>query len=85
MLTRDPSYEGLKYIRAPLYTFELQGENETHSCLVFEPMRETIYKLQRDLPGEKLPLPLFKAYMYMLLKSLDYLHTECRLIHTAYR
>ncbi|KAG6267840.1 hypothetical protein E4U47_005039 [Claviceps purpurea] len=78
----NPSHEGLKYIRVPLDTFDLQGENGTHSCLVFEPMRETLYKFQRDLPGEKFKLPLFKAYMYMLLKALDYLHTECRLIHT---
>ncbi|KAG6137300.1 hypothetical protein E4U28_004643 [Claviceps purpurea] len=78
----NPPHEGLKYIRVPLDTFDLQGENGTHSCLVFEPMRETLYKFQRDLPGEKFKLPLFKAYMYMLLKALDYLHTECRLIHT---
>ncbi|KAG6157327.1 hypothetical protein E4U26_005130 [Claviceps purpurea] len=78
----NPSHEGLKYIRVPLDVFDLQGENGTHSCLVFEPMRETLYKFQRDLPGEKFKVPLFKAYMYMLLKALDYLHTECRLIHT---
>ncbi|KAG5958526.1 hypothetical protein E4U57_001284 [Claviceps arundinis] len=78
----NPSHKGLKYIRVPLDTFDLQGENGTHSCLVFEPMGETIYKFQQDLPGRKFQLPLFKAYMYMLLQSLDYLHTECRLIHT---
>ncbi|KAG6108857.1 hypothetical protein E4U14_003460 [Claviceps sp. LM454 group G7] len=78
----NPSHEGLKYIRVPLDTFDLQGENGTHSCLVFEPMGETLNKFQQDLPGGKFQLPLFKAYMYLLLQSLDYLHTECRLIHT---
>ncbi|KAG6052654.1 hypothetical protein E4U17_005569 [Claviceps sp. LM77 group G4] len=78
----NPSHEGLKYIRVPLDTFDLQGENGTHSCLVFQPMGETLQKFQQDLPGGKFQLPLFKAYMYLLLQSLDYLHTECRLIHT---
>ncbi|KAG6108853.1 hypothetical protein E4U14_003456 [Claviceps sp. LM454 group G7] len=78
----NPSHEGLKYIRVPLDTFDLKGENGTHHCLVFEPMQETLYKFQRDLPGEKFKLPIFKAYMYLLLQALDYLHTECRLIHT---
>ncbi|KAG6185880.1 hypothetical protein E4U10_005927 [Claviceps purpurea] len=78
----NPSHEGLKYIRVPLDTFDLQGENGTHSCLVFEPMGETLHKFRQDLPGGKFPLPLFKAYMYLLLQALDYLHTECRLIHT---
>ncbi|KAG6072594.1 hypothetical protein E4U33_003204 [Claviceps sp. LM78 group G4] len=39
----NPSHEGLKYIRVPLDVFNLQGENGTHSCLVFEPMGETLY------------------------------------------
>ncbi|KAG6149255.1 hypothetical protein E4U37_006921 [Claviceps purpurea] len=78
----NPWHEGLKYIRVLLDVFDMKGENGTHSCLVFEPMGETLYQFQRSLPGERFQIRHFKAYLYMLLKALDYLHTECRLIHT---
>ncbi|KAG6234561.1 hypothetical protein E4U25_005921 [Claviceps purpurea] len=78
----NPSHEGLKYIRVLLDVFDMKGENGTHSCLVFEPMGETLYQFQRSLPGERFQIRHFKAYLYMLLKALDYLHTDCRLIHT---
>ncbi|KAG6156055.1 hypothetical protein E4U37_000661 [Claviceps purpurea] len=78
----NPSHEGLKYIRTPIDGFDLQGKCGKHSCLVFEPMRETLLEFRQQLPLQRFPLPLFKAYMYFLLQALDYLHTECRLIHT---
>ncbi|KAG6315260.1 hypothetical protein E4U22_007998 [Claviceps purpurea] len=78
----NPSHEGVKHIRVLLDVFDLQGEYGTHACLIFEPMGETLYQFQRGLPGARFQLRHFKAYMYMLLQALDYLHTECRLIHT---
>ncbi|TWU70376.1 hypothetical protein ED733_000055 [Metarhizium rileyi] len=78
----NPSHEGLSHIRTPIDVFDLQGEGGTHTCLVFEPMRETLFQFQRRLPRQRLGLPIFKAYMFCLLQALDYLHTECRLIHT---
>lgn len=79
----NPSHEGLSHIRTPIDVFDLQGECGTHNCLVFEPMRETLSQFQQRLPRQRLGPPLFKAYMFCLLQALDYLHTECRLIHTG--
>lgn len=78
----NPSHEGLSYIRTLIDVFDLQGEGVTHTCLVFEPMRETLYQFQRRLPRQRLGLPISKAYVFCLLHALDYFHTECRLIHT---
>ncbi|QLI65411.1 Dual specificity protein kinase [Metarhizium brunneum] len=78
----NPSHEGLSHIRTPIDVFNLQGECGTHTCLVFEPMRETLFQFQQRLPRQRLGPPIFKAYMFCLLQALDYLHTECRLIHT---
>lgn len=79
----NPSHEGLSYIRTLIDVFDLQGEGVTHTCLVFEPMRETLYQFQRRLPRQRLGLPISKAYVFCLLHALDYFHTECRLIHTG--
>lgn len=46
-------------------------------------MRETLYHWQRRLPKQRLPLLLFKSYAFLTLQALDYLHTECHLIHTG--
>ncbi|POR39058.1 Serine/threonine-protein kinase SRPK [Tolypocladium paradoxum] len=78
----NPSHEGLSCIRIPIDEFQLQGPQGMHSCLVYEPMRETLFQFQRRMPGQRLAMPLFKPYVYLLLQALDYLHTECRLIHT---
>ncbi|KAG6109551.1 hypothetical protein E4U13_005785 [Claviceps humidiphila] len=78
----NPSHEGLKHIQVPLDTFDLQGISGTHPCLVFEPMRGNLCQFQERLPRRRFPLPMFKDYIRSLLQALDYLHTECRLIHT---
>ncbi|TQV94686.1 protein kinase domain-containing protein [Cordyceps javanica] len=38
----DRSHDGLPYLRLPLETFQLSGPHGTHSCLVYEPLRETL-------------------------------------------
>ncbi|KHO11487.1 tyrosinase precursor [Metarhizium robertsii ARSEF 23] len=78
----DPSHEGLSFIRLPLEAFQLHAPQGSYFCLVFEPMRETLFDLQRRLPGNRIPLQLFKLYVFCLLEALDYLHSACHLIHT---
>lgn len=79
----DPSHEGLSFLRVPIDEFQLKTAAGTHFCLVYEPMRETLFRLQHRLKRQRLALPLFKFFMYCLLQALDYLHTECRVIHTG--
>ncbi|KAJ2977856.1 hypothetical protein NUW58_g7680 [Xylaria curta] len=78
----DPSHGGLSFIRTSIDEFQLNGPDGTHSCLVYTPMRETLFQLQHRLQRERLAPPLFKFFMYCLLEGLDYLHTKCGLIHT---
>ncbi|KAI1124798.1 kinase domain protein [Nemania abortiva] len=78
----DKSHEGRSYIRLPIGHFDLHGPLGIHACIVYEPMRETLLQFQTRLPRERLNIPLFKLYIYVLLQALDYLHTKCHLIHT---
>ncbi|KAJ5937020.1 hypothetical protein N7466_003470 [Penicillium verhagenii] len=50
-------------------------------CLVYEAMREPLWIFQRRFIDRKLPLPIAKAYIYFLLVGLDYLHSECKVVH----
>ncbi|RAL15370.1 putative protein kinase [Aspergillus homomorphus CBS 101889] len=80
--TVDPSHRGRSLIRTLLDSFEVEGPRGSHSCLVYPPMREPLSMYQRRFDGEKMPLPLIKTYIRALLTGLDYLHKECRIVHT---
>jgi serine/threonine protein kinase len=47
-------------------------------------MREPLWILQRRFVDRKLPLPIAKAYINFLLVGLDYLHSECKVVHTGW-
>ncbi|EHK19632.1 uncharacterized protein TRIVIDRAFT_193504 [Trichoderma virens Gv29-8] len=79
--TTNPSHEGLSFLRTPVDQFQLEGPEGMHLCLVYEPMRETLFQLQQRARRQRLALPLFKLFIYCLLEALDYLHTECHIIH----
>jgi len=79
----NPSHEGIDFTRIPGDEFQLPGQGGTHFCLVYEPMRETLFKLQHRLRTKRLAPPLFKFFIYCLLQAIDYLHTECKLIPTG--
>ncbi|EQL01116.1 protein kinase domain protein [Ophiocordyceps sinensis CO18] len=78
----DPSDEALSFIRTPIYELEVVGPEGTHPCLVYTPMRETLFKLRRRFRRQRLAPPLFKFVMHCVLSGLDYLHSKCRVIHT---
>lgn len=81
--TADPSHCGRSLIRTLLDSFEVNGIEGSYSCLVYPPMREPLSMYQRRFDGGKMPLPLIKTYIRALLTGLDYLHIECRTVHTG--
>ncbi|KAE8354503.1 kinase-like domain-containing protein [Aspergillus coremiiformis] len=82
--TRNPSHKGYGLIRTYSKSFEVAGpeDNHNHMCMIYKPMREPLWILQKRFTDHKLPLPLAKAYILFLLAGLDYLHTECGIVHT---
>ncbi|KAF4213392.1 hypothetical protein CNMCM5878_000026 [Aspergillus fumigatiaffinis] len=79
---QNPEHRGRVILRTCLDDFEVTGPEGKHMCLVYEPMREPLWILQRRFVDRKLPLPIAKAYIYFLLVGLDYLHSECKVVHT---
>ncbi|CAG8135534.1 unnamed protein product [Penicillium salamii] len=80
--TADPSHRGRSLIRTLLDSFEVKGPEGSHPCLVYPPMRESLAMYQRRFDDSKMPLPLVKTYIRVLLTGLDYLHKVCRTVHT---
>lgn len=81
--TVDPSHRGRSLIRTSLDSFEVQGLEGSHLCLVYPPLREPLSMYQQRFEDRKMPLPLIKTYIRALLTGLDYLHKECRTAHTG--
>ncbi|KAJ5609130.1 hypothetical protein N7528_009697 [Penicillium herquei] len=81
--TADPSHRGRSLMRTFIDAFEIQDKEVSFSCLVYPPMRETLSMYQRRFDDRKMPLPLAKTYIRILLTGLDYLHKECRTVHTG--
>ncbi|KAH9216886.1 kinase-like domain-containing protein [Leptodontidium sp. 2 PMI_412] len=77
----NPSHDGAQYIQTMVDNFEVAGSNGNHICLVFRPMRETLSMFQSRLKKKRLPLELLKLYLVCLLNGLEYLHSECHILH----
>ncbi len=82
-LEMNPSHNGFDFVRIMLDDFEVTGPDGTHLCLVYEPMREPLWMFQQRLPNSKTPPPLLKVYLGIFLQALDYLHSECHIVHTG--
>jgi serine/threonine-protein kinase SRPK3 len=82
-LKRNPSHEDFSFVRTMLDNFEVPGPDGPHLCLVYEPVREPLWLFQRRWENGKLLLALLKVYLRFLLRGLDYLHSECYIIHTG--
>ncbi|EFQ96970.1 CMGC/CLK protein kinase [Nannizzia gypsea CBS 118893] len=44
-------------------------------------MREPLWIFQKRFVSRQIPLPIAKMYIYFLLVGLDYLHSECKVVH----
>lgn len=66
--------------------FIIPTRRGSHLCMVFDPMREPLWMFQRRLSDNgsvtQNCLPILKRHLRTILAGLDYLHSECKIIHT---
>lgn len=79
----DPTHPGYESLRTPFNSFSVEGPHGKHLCLVYEPLREPIWLLQRRFPNSRYPSTLLKLTVVYILEALDYLHSVCHVIHTG--
>ncbi len=77
------SHLGKNLIRTILDSFEIIGRSDTHHCLVHKPLWISLFSLQQRHPTRKFTLDLLRASLTPLLLALDFLHTECHIVHTG--
>ncbi|KAL7013637.1 hypothetical protein ACKWTF_015500 [Chironomus riparius] len=62
--------------------FTVRGVNGVHTCLVFEALGCSLYKLIVKNNYQGLAISQVKSIIKQVLQGLDYLHTKCHIIHT---
>lgn len=65
-----------------LNDFKITGVNGTHVCMVFEVLGHNLLKLILKSNYRGIPIANVKSIARQVLEGLDYLHTECQIIHT---
>jgi serine/threonine-protein kinase SRPK3 len=81
--TMKTIHPGSSLIRQMLDEFEVNSKNGLFQCVVHPPLAISIKAFRRMLPDRALPISLLKAVLKHLLLSLDFLHTEAKVIHTG--
>lgn len=79
----NPSHPGYGHVRTALSTFTIPRPKGDHQCLVQKPMWDSFQDLQNRNPTHRFTEELLKAGLSQILLALDYLHSECRLVHTG--
>ncbi|KAK0754519.1 kinase-like domain-containing protein [Schizothecium vesticola] len=77
--TRHP---GRRSVREVLDSFEVTGPDGCHRCLVHPPLWESVLTFLFRNPVRRLPAPVLAVVLRRLFLALDFLHTECKIIHT---
>ena len=76
-------HQGRLYVRLIQDSFTIPGPVGEHLGLVFEPLREPLWLLGRHLGTVGLSPTILKAFFKLVLQGLDFLHSECHVIHTG--
>ena len=83
MSATKSSHPGRHYVRKMLDSFTVEKNGNVHYCLVHQPLWDSLLGFQRRVLNGRLTEDLLKLSLGYVLRVLDYLHTECHIIHTG--
>lgn len=80
--TSSESHPGRSHVVGLVDDFRHDGPNGSHVCMVFEVLGENLLGLIKRYQHRGVPTHIVRQIAKQILLGLDYLHTECRIIHT---
>ncbi|KAI1426304.1 serine threonine protein kinase, CMGC group [Xylaria sp. FL1777] len=76
------NHPGRSAVRELLDSFDIEGPDGRHRCLVHPPLWESMLTFLHRNPVVRLPVPVLAIVLQRLFLALDFLHRECLIIHT---
>lgn len=77
------NHPGRSAVRSLLDSFDVDGPEDKHRCLVHPPLWDSVLTFLHRNPEQRLPAPVLAFVLKRLFLALDYLHTECQIIHAG--
>lgn len=81
--TANRVHFGFQHVTPLLHHFEVESDKGRHLCLCTEVLGSNLQELRGDQPNRRFSLPTTKRIVKQILSALNYLHTECGIIHTG--
>ena len=82
VVSSSESHAGRCHVVGLVDNFRHTGPNGSHVCMVFEVLGENLLGLIKRYQHRGVPQHIVKQIAKQVLLGLDYLHNECRIIHT---
>lgn len=82
LASKNPNHPGYKHVRFMQDTFKVKSRNGEHLCIVYDVLREPIHLCMEKFPSRLFNTQHLRLLLPGLLQGLDYLHDECRVVHT---
>ncbi|KAH8120658.1 kinase-like protein [Phellopilus nigrolimitatus] len=82
VMAANPQHAGRDFVVSFLDSFIHTAPEESHVCIVFEPLGENLLALIERNKAKGVPRSLVKTIARQILLGLQYLHDECDLVHT---
>lgn len=82
VVTSSERHAGRHHVVGLVDNFIHDGVNGSHVCMVFEVLGENLLGLIKRYQHRGVPQHIVKQIAKQVLLGLDYLHTECKVIHT---
>ena len=79
----SPSHHGFKHVIHLLHEFTFESSVGRHICFVTDVLSYSVPSLQNQLSDPRLPLEFILRLTKHVLKGLEYLHDECKVIHSG--
>lgn len=81
--TIESNHFGSLLIRQMLDEFKVDSRRGVFQCIVHPPLANSIKAVRKMFPDHALPAGFVKLIIKHLLISLDFLHTDAKVIHTG--
>ncbi len=82
LFSANPNHPGYSHVRFMLDTFKVNSRHAEHLCIVYDVLREPIDLCMKKFQGHRFSGGKIRVLLPPLLQGLDYMHSECRIVHT---